>query len=167
MARKDKIPLLDERHSTFTGYFDLKEIMSSLQHFMENDRNYDQSIRDMDEKEVDGVQQLYWKVDYQQQYSDYYMLNINLKVKAQGKEVEAEIAGKHRVYVEGTIKVTTQSWIIPDYLNRRDKGPLGEFLSKVYDLVIASDEVEECKELAIVDTEGIISEFKQQVNSKF
>lgn len=166
MARLEKIPVIPDRLLTYQGYYDIEQMQAAMRELFEDLRNYDMTMKEFNEKVQDGERDIFIKDDAELQFNDYYRLLIRREISGVGKDVLVESGGKKRLITDGTVKMKIKSWIIPDYLGRRNKGALGEFLGKLYDNVFGKEDLEECKDVGIQDIAALERVFKQQTNSK-
>lgn len=166
MARGQKIPVVSEKKVSFQGYFNIKDTYKFIKDYLEDTRHYGVAEKDLDEKSLDGSRKITSKNDATAQYNDYYAINIRYILDMSGKEVDIEVGGKKKKFVNGTANLTVNAYVIPDYLEKRDVGAIGEFLGKIYDKFLGKSELTECQEKAAEDVSGLLTEFKKNMNSK-
>lgn len=165
MARGQKIPVVSEKTVSFEGYFSIKDTHKFIKDYLGDTLHYDVTERDLDEKNIDGARNITSKNDAMAQYNDYYAINIRYILEMSGKEVEVDHQGRKKKYVKGKARLSLNAYVIPDYLEKRDLGAVGEFLGRIYDKFLGKSELNECIEKAAGDVGGVINQFKMNMNS--
>ena len=162
----DKIPIASEKKVSFEGYFEMKELYTSLKSYLEDSRHYDITEQDFKEKNISGDREIVSKNSSEQLYNDYYKIFINYVLEMKGKDVEIEIAGKKKVLTQGIAKITINTYIQPDYLGKSSTSPLMEFVTRVYDKYFGKDDFSKVIASMSKDVGQLITIMKQEINSK-
>lgn len=166
MGRGDRISIIQAKKVSYEGYIEANEVYKNMMHFLEEELHYDPAEREHEEKDIDGSRKIITKIDASAPYNDYYALNIRFFLDISGKETEIEDNGKKRLVLKGTAVLTINAFVLPDYKEMRDKGPLGEFVGKLYDRFLAKEELDKAITKVAVDTGKFVSFFRKEVNSK-
>lgn len=159
------MPIMNERKYSFEGAFHIKELYSALSHFMEKSRNYDLTEKDFAERNTGDTREIISKNEAELYFNDYYEVMVKYTIEMKGKVIDVEHKGKMVQLIKGKAVLSVNAYIIPDYLGRRNKGPLREFLDKIYTHYFGDDELGKAIARTGGDVSGLVSVFRQQVNS--
>ena len=166
MGRAEMMQITKERSYSFEGYFDAKEMYQVMKGYLEDHKHYDVSEKDLDEQQHNGKRKIIAKFEAEQMFNDYYKIVLKYSITLTGKELEVELDGVKRRLTEGKAELHINGFIKPDFMNKREKGPLSEFFGKLYDKFFGRNEFNDCIFRAIGDINALLNTFKQQVNSK-
>ena len=161
----DRIPIIIEKKYAYQGIFDIKYTYNILMNFFENSRHYDLAEKYYDEKVSDDGRTIMSKVEAEQEFTDYYKVIIKYQLTMDGKDVTIEQDGKTLKMSKGEAKLIVNAYVVPDFQGQKPKGPLAEFLEKVYHKYIGHDEFIKCAGSAAGDVSELLARFKQSVNA--
>jgi hypothetical protein len=166
MSKIDKTPIISEKKVKYEGVFDMKEMYQALKDYLDGERHYDISEKDLVEKNSGGEREIVSKSEAELQYTDYFKIIIKYTIEMKGKEIEIEINNKKRVMTKGVAILKTNAYVQNDFLGKRGSSPLMEFVTSVYDKYFGKEEFTALVGATAKDVNELNARFKQQINSK-
>lgn len=161
----EKMPITSEKRYIFHGYFDIKDTYNNVMDYLENSMIYDASVKDYEEVNSGGSRKIMSKVEAEKIYNEKYKIILKFEILMEGKDSEVKVNEKIKILCKGTAKLTLNAYIEPDWQGDREKGPLADFLGKIYDKFVGVDEFEKCQDYAATDIGLLISKFKDYMNA--
>lgn len=163
----DKTPLASEKKYVYDGIYDLKGTYDDIKYFLENTRQYDVTEREVEESSTPGKRKLSTKIEAAQEFNDYFKVIIKFMMTFQGVDIVLEDSnGKSHKLVKGSATIVINSYVEKDFMHKRPKEGVGEFLAKVYDKFFGKEDFEKVAVSASIDVAKLLARFKQQVNSE-
>jgi hypothetical protein len=158
-----KTPITSEKKLNYEGTFDIATTYSFLKTYLEDFKHYDITEKELEEKNIGGKKEVKGNYTAELEFNDYYKLHMTFELKMSGKNVVIE--NDQGVYniVEGTAALVVNTYVELDHMGKRPKGPLAEFLDKVYSKYVADEKKEAIIKLSM-DTSEFLSKFKQTLN---
>lgn len=144
----------------------MKELYKALGDYLDGERHYDLTEKDLVEKNLGGEREISSKNEAELQYTDYYKIVIKYTIEMKGRDIEVEISGKKRMMTQGVAILTSNAYIQHDFLGKRHSSPLMEFVLSVYDKYFGKEELTKIDKATSKDIGEMIVRFKQQINSK-
>lgn len=162
----DKIPLTPEQTIKLDGYFDMQKTYRAIKTYLDNNRHYDLSEKEFNEKNNGSSRNLFIYTQGDLYFTDWLKIVIVYKLYLNGDDVELEVDGKTKKYTKGSGKLEVFMYGDADYMEKRKSSPFLTFVGKLYDKFFNADEIKKLKKKAKVDSEGLIKIFKQQFHGK-
>jgi hypothetical protein len=161
-----RIPVISEKTYTYKGIFDMNGCLSDIKTFIEEYKHYDLSEKEADETNSNGKREFLGYFEAEFEYNDVYKFVLTFEIKMEGKEIIAneDFKGGHSL-VEGTARIIINGYIIEDHMHKRHRGPIFEFLEKIYSKYIDDEHHHAIAHLAR-DVGQIYNRFKQGLNAK-
>ena len=158
-----KTPITSEKKLSYEGTFDIVTTYSFLKTYLEDFKHYDITEKELDEKNKDGKKDIKGYYTAELEFNDYYKLHMTFELNMSGKNIVVE--NQQGVYnlVEGSAILVINTYVEQDFMGKRSKGPLSEFLDKVYSKYVTDEKKEAIIKLSI-DTSEFLSKFKQTLN---
>ncbi len=158
-----KTTIVKEKNVAYEGVFDIKSSYSFLKGFLEDFKHYDVTEKEVEEKNKGGSREIKSNIEAELEYNDYYKFIITMELKFSGTPVVIETKDGPKNLVQGKANLFINGYLDNDNLGKRPKGPLAEFLDKVYSKYVDNEEKEAKKQLSM-DVSEFISRFKQTLN---
>ena len=160
-----KDSITSEKKLTYEGLFDFVTTYSYIKSYLEDFKHYDVTEKELEEKSKGGKKEIKGNYTAELEFNDYYTLHMTFELKMAGKEVTIEDeSGTHNL-VEGSASIVINTYLETGGMGQRPKGPLAEFLDKVYSKYIADEKKEAIIRLS-KDTSEFLAKFKQTLNFK-
>ena len=158
-----KTTIISDKRINYEGLYDLKSAYSFLKSYLGDFKHYDVTEKEAEEINKGDIRELKGNFEAELEYNDYYKFIITFELKFAGKKVVTQRDGEYHDLVEGNANLYINAYIETDYLQKRPKGPIGEFLDKIYSKYIEDEQKKAIGDLA-GDVSEFISRFKQNLN---
>lgn len=160
-----KTPITSEKQLNYEGLFDYVTTYKFIRTYLEDFKHYDITEKELEEKNKGGKKELKGNYTAELEFNDYYTLHMTFELKMSGKETVIEENGREVNLIEGNVNLVINTYLESDSKEKRPKGPLAEFLDKVYNKYIVDEKKEAIIRLS-KDTSEFLAKFKQTLNFK-
>ncbi len=160
-----KTSITSEKQLNYEGLFDYVTTYKFIRTYLEDFKHYDITEKELEEKNKGGKKELKGNYTAELEFNDYYTLHMTFELKMSGKETVIEENGREVNLIEGNVNLVINTYLESDSKEKRPKGPLAEFLDKVYNKYIVDEKKEAIIRLS-KDTSEFLAKFKQTLNFK-
>lgn len=152
-----------EKENVIEGYFNIDKLYEFVKNYLENVKGYDVTEKEFNQSSSENNRKLEAVLEAEQEYTDYFKKVVKCKVILEGSPVEVEMNGEKKVMHKGKAKLVTAGFVKPDWMSKRDKGPLTRFLDQLYNKYIEPSPIVKPAGAVGQDIAQLISRFRQHV----
>lgn len=166
MGNADKTPLTMPQVVDYQGIYDPDYVYSAMKNFLEVNKNYDITEKEIWESRKDDYLSLRGKFDAMIHITDHITFVIVIEMIMDGRDkVVTDSKGVEHRYVDGKSKLKIKSFMDENENRHASPNPMVQFLTKIYEGYFNSSEDKKLQKKASIDVGETIRKYKELVNT--